>query len=405
MTNSLTWRNINMTKKVVLAGACRTAIGKMGGALSNTPAAELGAIVIKEALNRAGVKPEQVDEVLMGCVIQAAQGQNVARQASIKAGLPIEVPAVTLNVVCGSGLNCVNQAAAMIKAGQADIVVAGGMENMSMAPYAMTKARFGYRMNNATIVDTMVNDALTDAFNHYHMMITAENICDRWNLTREELDEFSANSQQKAEKAMAEHKFDDEIVPVPVKVKKEIVEFKVDEGPRPGTTAESLAKLRCCSGKEGGMVTAGNASGINDGAAAIVVMSEEKAKELGVTPMATWVQGALAGVEPEIMGIGPVAATRKVMERTGLTVDDMDLIEANEAFAAQSVAVAKELGFDMSKVNVNGGAVALGHPVGASGCRILVTLLHEMQKRDAKKGLATLCIGGGMGCATIVERD
>ena len=405
MTNSLTWRNINMTKKVVLAGACRTAIGKMGGALSNTPAAELGSIVIKEALNRAGVKPEQVDEVLMGCVIQAAQGQNVARQASIKAGLPIEVPAVTLNVVCGSGLNCVNQAAAMIMAGQADIVVAGGMENMSMAPYAMTKARFGYRMNNATIVDTMVNDALTDAFNHYHMMITAENICDCWNLTREELDEFSANSQQKAEKAMAEHKFDDEIVPVPVKVKKEIVEFKVDEGPRPGTTVETLAKLRCCSGKEGGMVTAGNASGINDGAAAIVVMSEEKAKELGVTPMATWVQGALAGVEPEIMGIGPVAATRKVMERTGLTVDDMDLIEANEAFAAQSVAVAKELGFDMSKVNVNGGAVALGHPVGASGCRILVTLLHEMQKRDAKKGLATLCIGGGMGCATIVERD
>lgn len=405
MTNSLTWRNINMTKKVVLAGACRTAIGKMGGALSNTPAAELGSIVIKEALNRAGVKPEQVDEVLMGCVIQAAQGQNVARQASIKAGLPIEVPAVTLNVVCGSGLNCVNQAAAMIMAGQADIVVAGGMENMSMAPYAMTKARFGYRMNNATIVDTMVNDALTDAFNHYHMMITAENICDRWNLTREELDEFSANSQQKAEKAMAEHKFDDEIVPVPVKVKKQIVEFKVDEGPRPGTTVETLSKLRCCSGKEGGMVTAGNASGINDGAAAIVVMSEEKAKELGVTPMATWVQGALAGVEPEIMGIGPVAATRKVMERTGLTVDDMDLIEANEAFAAQSVAVAKELGFDMSKVNVNGGAVALGHPVGASGCRILVTLLHEMQKRDAKKGLATLCIGGGMGCATIVERD
>ena len=394
-----------MTKKVVLAGACRTAIGKMGGALSNTPAAELGSIVIKESLNRAGVKPEQVDEVLMGCVIQAAQGQNVARQASIKAGLPIEVPAVTLNVVCGSGLNCVNQAAAMIMAGQADIVVAGGMENMSMAPYAMTKARFGYRMNNATIVDTMVNDALTDAFNHYHMMITAENICDRWNLTREELDEFSANSQQKAEKAMAEHKFDDEIVPVPVKVKKQIVEFKVDEGPRPGTTVETLAKLRCCSGKEGGMVTAGNASGINDGAAAIVVMSEEKAKELGVTPMATWVQGALAGVEPEIMGIGPVAATRKVMERTGLTVDDMDLIEANEAFAAQSVAVARELGFDMSKVNVNGGAVALGHPVGASGCRILVTLLHEMQKRDAKKGLATLCIGGGMGCATIVERD
>lgn len=394
-----------MSKKIVLAGACRTAIGKMGGALSNTPAADLGAIVIKEALNRAGVKPEQVDEVLMGCVIQAAQGQNVARQASIKAGLPIEVPAVTLNVVCGSGLNCVNQAAAMIKAGMADIVVAGGMENMSMAPYALTKARFGYRMNDAKIIDTMTNDALTDAFNHYHMMITAENICDKYGLTREELDEFAANSQQKTEKAQNEGKFDDEIVPVPVKVKKEIVEFKKDEGPRTGSTVETLSKLRCCSGKEGGLVTAGNASGINDGAAAIVVMSEEKAKELGVTPMATWVDGALAGVEPEIMGIGPVAATRKVMERTGLTVDDMDLIEANEAFAAQSVAVAKDLNFDMSKVNVNGGAIALGHPVGASGCRILVTLLHEMQKRDAKKGLATLCIGGGMGCATIVERD
>ena len=394
-----------MSKKIVLAGACRTAIGKMGGALSNTPAADLGAIVIKEALNRAGVKPEQVDEVLMGCVIQAAQGQNVARQASIKAGLPIEVPAVTLNVVCGSGLNCVNQAAAMIKAGQADIVVAGGMENMSMAPFALNKARFGYRMNNGVLVDTMINDALTDAFNHYHMMITAENICDQWGLTREELDAFSANSQQKCEKAQAEGKFDDEIVPVPVKVKKEIVEFKKDEGPRAGTTPETLAKLRCCSGKEGGLVTAGNASGINDGAAAIVVMSEEKAKELGVTPMATWVDGALAGVDPKIMGIGPVAATKKVMERSGLSVDDMDLIEANEAFAAQSVAVAKELNFNMDKVNVNGGAIALGHPVGASGCRILVTLLHEMQKRDAKKGLATLCIGGGMGCATIVERD
>ena len=390
-----------MAKKVVLAGACRTAIGKMGGALSNTPAAELGSIVIKEALNRAGVKPEQVDEVLMGCVIQAAQGQNVARQASIKAGLPIEVPAVTLNVVCGSGLKCVNEAATMILAGQADIVVAGGMENMSMAPYAMTKARFGYRMNNATIIDTMVNDALTDAFNHYHMMITAENVCEKYGLTREELDEFSANSQQKCENAIAEGKFDDEIVPVPVKVKKETVMFAKDEGPRPGTTAESLSKLKCCSGKEGGLVTAGNASGINDGAAAIVVMSEEKAKELGVKPMATWVAGALGGVEPEIMGVGPVASTRKVLERTGLTIDDMDLIEAN----FRSLATATDLKFDMSKVNVNGGAIALGHPVGASGCRILVTLLHEMQKRDAKRGLATLCIGGGMGCSTIVERD
>ena len=394
-----------MAKKVVLAGACRTAIGKMGGALSNTPAADLGAIVIKEALNRAGVKPELVDEVKMGCVIQAAQGQNVARQASIKAGLPIEVPAITINVVCGSGLKCVNDAATMILAGEADIVVAGGMENMSMAPYAMTKARFGYRMNNATIIDCMVNDALTDAFNHYHMMITAENVCDKYGITREELDAFSANSQQKCEAAMAAGKFNDEIVPVPVKVKKDIVDFVTDEGPRAGTTAESLANLKCCSGKEGGLVTAGNASGINDGAAAVVVMSEEKAKELGVTPMATWVAGALGGVEPEIMGVGPVASTKKVLAKTGLTIDDIDLIEANEAFAAQSIAVARDLNFDMSKVNVNGGAIALGHPVGASGCRILVTLLHEMARSGKNRGLATLCIGGGMGCSTIVERD
>ena len=391
-------------KKIVIASACRTAIGKFGGTLANVPAAELGSIVIKEALNRANVKPEQVDHVYMGCVIQAGLGQNVARQASLKAGLPVETPAVTVNVVCGSGLNCVNMAAQMIEAGDADIVVAGGMENMSMAPYAMTKARFGYRMNNATIIDTMVNDALTDAFNHYHMMITAENVCDKYGITREELDEFSANSQQKCEAAIAAGKFDDEIVPVPVKVKKEMVDFVKDEGPRPGTTAESLSKLRCCSGKEGGLVTAGNASGINDGAAAIVVMSEEKAKELGVTPMATWVAGALGGVEPEIMGVGPVASTKKVLAKTGLSIDDFDLIEANEAFAAQSIAVARDLKFDMSKVNVNGGAIALGHPVGASGCRILVTLLHEMQKRGSNRGLATLCIGGGMGCSTIVEK-
>ena len=395
-----------MGNKVVLAGACRTAIGKMGGALSTVPAAELGSIVIKEALNRAGVKPEQVDHVYMGCVIQAGLGQNVARQASIKAGLPVEVPAVTVNVVCGSGLNAVNMAAQMIKAGDADIVVAGGMENMSLAPYAMMNGRFGYRMNNGVLVDTMVNDALTDAFNNYHMMITAENVAEQWHLTREELDAFSAESQQKCEKAMKEGKFKDEIVPVEVKVKKNTVIVDTDEGPRPGTTAEGLAALKCCSGKkEGGVVTAGNASGINDGAAAVVVMSEEKAKELGVKPMATFVAGALGGVDPSIMGVGPVAATKKVMAKTGLTVDDMDLIEANEAFAAQSVAVAKELGFNKDKLNVNGGAIALGHPVGASGCRILVTLLHEMQKRDAKKGLATLCIGGGMGCATLVERD
>ena len=395
-----------MAKKVVLAGACRTAIGKMGGALSGTPAPVLGSIVIKEALKRAGVAADQVDHVYMGCVIQAGLGQNVARQASIKAGLPVETPAVTVNVVCGSGLNCVNMAAQMIQAGDADIVVAGRMENMSMAPYAMMNGRYGYRMNNGTLVDTMVNDALWDAFNQYHMMITAENIAEQWKLTREELDEFAVNSQQKCEKAMNEGRFDDEIVPVPVKVKKEVVDFVKDEGPRPGTTMEALTKLKCCSGKkEGGVVTAGNASGINDGAAAIVVMSEEKAKELGVKPMATFVAGALGGVDPSIMGIGPVAATKKVMAKTGLTVDDMDLIEANEAFAAQSVAVAKELGFNPEKLNVNGGAIALGHPVGASGCRILVTLLHEMVKRDAKKGLATLCIGGGMGCATIVERD
>ena len=394
-----------MSKKVVLAGACRTAIGKMGGALSNVPAAELGSIVIKEALNRAGVKPEDVDHVYMGCVIQAGLGQNVARQCALNAGLPIETPAVTINVVCGSGLNAVNMAAQMIQAGDADIVVAGGVENMSMAPYALPNARFGYRMNNGTVVDTMVNDALTDAFNKYHMMITAENVAEQWNLTREELDEFAANSQQKCEAAINSGRFKDEIVPVEVKVKKNTVVVDTDEGPRPGTTAESLSKLRCCSGKEGGVVTAGNASGINDGAAAIVVMSEEKAKELGVTPMATFVAGALAGVAPEIMGVGPVAATKKVMAKADYKIEDFDLIEANEAFATQSLAVAKDLGFDMSKVNVNGGAIALGHPVGASGCRILVTLLHEMQKRDAKKGLATLCIGGGMGCATIVERD
>ena len=394
-----------MAKKVVLAGACRTAIGKMGGALSSVPAVDLGSIVIKEALNRAGVPADQVDQVYMGCVIQAGLGQNVARQASIKAGLPIECPAVTVNVVCGSGLNAVNMAAQMIQAGDADIVVAGGMESMSRAPFALPNARFGYRMNNGVLVDTMIKDALWDAFNDYHMMITAENVAEQWGISREELDEFSANSQQKCEAAQAAGKFKDEIVPVEVKQKKQVVVVDTDEGPRAGTTAESLSKLRCCSGKADGLVTAGNASGINDGAAAVVVMSEEKAKELGVTPMASFVTGALAGVDPSIMGVGPVAASKKALAKANLTIDDIDLIEANEAFAAQSVAVARDLNFDMSKVNVNGGAIALGHPVGASGCRILVTLLHEMQKRDSKKGLATLCIGGGMGCATIVERD
>ena len=391
-------------KKIVLAGACRTAIGTMGGALSTVPAAELGSVVIKEALNRAGIPAEQVDHVYMGCVIQAGLGQNVARQASLKAGLPVTTPAVTVNVVCGSGLNCVNMAAQMIEAGDADIVVAGGMESMSLAPYAMMKGRYGYRMGNATLVDTMVNDALWDAFNNYHMGITAENVAEQWHLTREMLDEFSANSQQKCEKAMAEGKFKDEIVPVEVKGKKGSVIVDTDEGPRPGTTVETLARLKPAF-KKYGIVTAGNASGINDGAAAIVVMSEEKAKELGVKPMATWVGGALGGVDPSIMGVGPVAAVNKLMKKLDMKVADMDLIEANEAFAAQSLAVGHDLEFDPAKLNVNGGAIALGHPVGASGCRILVTLLHEMQRRDAKTGLATLCIGGGMGCATVVKRD
>ena len=393
-----------MAKKIVLAGACRTAIGSMGGALSGVGAADLGATVIKEALNRAGVAADQVDHVLMGCVIQAGLGQNVARQASLKAGLPIETPAVTINVVCGSGLNAVNMAANMIQAGEADIVVAGGTENMSVAPYLLRKGRYGYRLGNAELVDSMVNDALWDAFNNYHMGITAENICDQWGLTREQLDEFAAASQQKAVKAQEEGKFDAEIVPVVIKGKKGDIVVSKDEGPRAGTTAEGIAKLKPAFKKDG-MVTAANASSINDGAAAIVVMSEEKAKELGVTPMATWVAGALGGVDPSIMGIGPVASTRKVLAKTGMEIKDFDLIEANEAFAAQSLAVGRDLGFDTSKLNVNGGAIALGHPVGASGCRILVTLLHEMAKRDAKTGLATLCIGGGMGCSTIVKRD
>ena len=392
-------------KKIVLAGACRTAIGTMGGSLSTVPAAELGSVVIKEALARAGVPAEQVDHVYMGCVIQAGLGQNVARQASLKAGLPVTTPAVTVNVVCGSGLNCVNMAAQMIEAGDADIVVAGGMESMSLAPYAMMKGRYGYRMGNATLVDTMVNDALWDAFNNYHMGITAENVAEQWHLTREDLDAFAANSQQKCEKAMAEGKIKEEIVSVVVKCKKDSVIVNTDEGPRPGTTVETLARLKPAFKKDGGIVTAGNSSGINDGAAAIVVMSEEKAKELGVKPMATWVGGALGGVDPSIMGVGPVAAVNKLMKKLDMKVADMDLIEANEAFAAQSLAVGHDLGFDPEKLNVNGGAIALGHPVGASGCRILVTLLHEMQRRDAKTGLATLCIGGGMGCATVVKRD
>ena len=393
-----------MGRKVVLAGACRTAIGTMGGVLSTVPAADLGTVVVKEAMKRAGVKPEQIDEVYMGCVIQANQGQNVARQAAVRAGIPVEVPATTINVLCGSGLHCVNLAAKLIACGDADIIVAGGMENMSRAPYAVQNGRFGYRMGNAEMEDTLMKDALTDAFEGYHMGITAENICEQWGLTREQLDEFAAKSQQKCEAAMKAGKFKDEIVPVEIKTKKGTVIVDTDEGPRPGVTAEGISGLRPCFKKDG-MVTAANASGINDGAAAIIVMSEEKAKELGVTPLATWIGGELAGVDPSIMGIGPVASTRKVMAKTGMTIDQFDLIEANEAFAAQSVAVGHDLGFDQSKLNVNGGAIALGHPVGASGCRILVTLIHEMMKRDAKTGLATLCVGGGMGCSAIIKRD
>ncbi|MBQ6967816.1 MAG: acetyl-CoA C-acetyltransferase [Lachnospiraceae bacterium] len=395
-----------MARKVVLAGAVRTAIGVMGGALSTTSAAKLGEIAIKEALNRAGVKPEMVDEVYMGCVIQAGTGQNPARQSARNAGIPDEVPATTINVLCGSGMHSVNLAAKLIGMGDADIIVAGGMENMSMAPYLLPNGRYGYRMgsNAMSLQDAMIKDALTDAFYDYHMGMTAENICEEWKLTREELDEFAAISQQKAEKAIKDGKFKDEIVPVEVKKKKETILFDTDEGPRAGVTVESLSKLKPAFKKEGGLVTAGNASGINDAAAAMVVMSEDKAKELGVKPMATWIAGELAGCDPRIMGIGPVPATRKVMKKAGYEIGDFDLIEANEAFAAQSVAVQKELGFSKDILNVNGGAIALGHPVGCSGARILVTLLYEMEKRKVHKGLATLCVGGGMGCACIVEK-
>lgn len=391
-------------KDVVIVSACRTALGKFGGSLTDVPAAQLGAIVIKEAIERAGIKPEDVDEVLMGCVLQAGLGQSVARQAAIKAGVPIEVPAMTLNNVCGSGLKAVNLAAALIKAGEADVVVAGGMENMSAAPYALPKARWGMRMGDGKVIDTMVNDGLWEAFNNYHMGVTAENVAKEFGITREMQDEFAAASQQKCEAAQKAGKFEEEIVPVPVKVKKQVVDFKVDEFPRAGCTVESISGLKPAFIPDG-TVTAANASGINDGAAAVVVMSAEKAAELGLKPMAKIVSGASAGVEPKIMGIGPVAATKKALEKADMKLEQLDLIEANEAFAAQSCAVAKELGFDMSKVNVNGGAIALGHPVGASGCRILVSLLYEMKRREeAKLGLATLCVGGGMGVATIVEK-
>lgn len=390
-------------RDVVIVSAVRTALGSFGGSLKDIPAVDLGALVIKEALNKAGVASNEVDEVLMGNVVQAGLGQNVARQAAVKAGLPVEVPAMTINKVCGSGLRTVSLAAQLIKTGDVDVVVAGGMENMSQGPYLLKTARYGQRMGNGQMIDSMVNDALTDAFEGYHMGITAENIAERWNLTREMQDEFAAASQAKAEAAINAGRFKDEIVPVVIPQRKgEPIVFDQDEFPRFGTTAEKLAKLRPAFKKDG-TVTAGNASGINDGAAAVVIMSADKAKELGIKPIAKILSYGSKGVDPSIMGYGPFAATKKALENTGLSVNDMDLIEANEAFAAQSLAVAKDLEFDMNKVNVNGGAIALGHPVGASGTRILVTLLHEMQKRDAKRGLATLCIGGGMGTALVVE--
>lgn len=390
-------------REVVIASAVRTAIGKFGGSLLPLSAPELGAIVIKEALKRANVPGEKVDEVIFGNVLQAGLGQNPARQASIKAGLPIEVPAFTVNKVCGSGLKCVELAAQSILAGDNDIVVAGGMESMSNAPFVTSgKARWGLRMGDSKLVDVMIKDGLWDAFNNYHMGITSENVAEKFGVTREDQDEVSARSQQRAIAAIKSDAFKDEIVPVTIKTKKGETVFDTDEFPREGTTTEILAKLRPAF-KQGGTVTAGNASGLNDGAAALVIMSAEKAQELGIKPMAKILSYASAGVDPAIMGIGPIPASRKALSKAGLEVKDLDLIEANEAFAAQFVEVGRELNFDPDKVNVNGGAIALGHPIGASGARILVTLLYALKNRDKKLGLATLCIGGGMGTSAVVE--
>lgn len=393
-----------MTREVVLVGACRTPVASFGGALKDINVTDLGSIVMGEAIKRAGIKAEILDEVIFGCVLQAAQGQNVARQSAVKTGIPIEVTAMTINKVCGSGLRAVSLAAQIIKAGDADVILAGGMENMSAAPFALEKARYGYRMGNGALVDVMIKDGLWEAFNNYHMGITAENINEQYGITREEQDAFGLRSQERAINAIESGRFKDEIVPVVIKGKKGDQVFEVDEFPR-ATTAEKLAGLKPAFKKDGS-VTAGNASGINDGAAAVIVMSKEKADELGIKPMAKVLSYASGGVDPKVMGLGPIPASRKALQKAGLTIDDIDLIEANEAFAAQSIAVSRDLGFadKMDKVNVNGGAIAIGHPVGASGARILVTLLHEMQKRDAQKGLATLCIGGGMGTALIVEK-
>ncbi|MGB3260228.1 acetyl-CoA C-acetyltransferase [Paenisporosarcina sp.] len=392
------------TKEVVVVSAVRTAIGSFQGSLKDVPATKLGAIVIKEALAKAGLEPNQVSEVIMGNVLQAGLGQNPARQASIQAGLPETVPSMTINKVCGSGLKAVHLATQAIIAGDADIVVAGGMENMSQAPYLLKNAREGFRMGDQKVVDSMISDGLWCAFNDYHMGITAENLCDRYEITREQQDEFSARSQERAVQAIDAGKFKEEIVAVEIPQRKgDPIVFDTDEYPKRGTSAEKLGKLRPAFKKEGS-VTAGNASGINDGAAAVVVMSKEKADELGLTPLATIVANASAGVDPSVMGIGPVQAVKNVFEKSGLSMADIDLVEANEAFAAQSIAVDRELAFDHDKLNVNGGAIALGHPIGASGARIFVSLLHEMTKQDAKTGLATLCIGGGQGVATIVKR-
>ncbi|OUN22800.1 acetyl-CoA C-acetyltransferase [Flavonifractor sp. An82] len=417
-------------KEVYVVNCCRTAVGSFGGSLKDTPATDLGAVVVKEVLNRAGLKPEQVDELMFGCILTAAQGQNPARQVGVKAGLPYSVPAYTVGMVCGSGMKSVIEGARAIMAGDADVIVAGGTENMSAAPYALPAERWGARMGDKKVVDTMIKDGLWDAYNNYHMGTTAENIADVWGITREEMDAFAVSSQNKTEAAQAAGKFVDEIVPVMVKKKKEMVEFKVDEFPKAGVTMESVAKLRGAfpAGPEGvedeivhtfevtqvheadakkhvQRVTAANASGINDGAAAIVLASGEAVEKYGLKPMAKLIGWGQGGVDPKIMGVGPVPASRNAMAKAGVTIEDIDLVEANEAFAAQSIAVARELGFDMDKVNVNGGAISIGHPVGASGARIIVTLLHEMQKRpEAKKGLATLCIGGGMGVATVFEK-
>ncbi|WP_091659036.1 acetyl-CoA C-acetyltransferase [Alteribacillus iranensis] len=389
---------------IVLAGAVRTPIGTFRGAFNNVSAVDLGKAAISSALERAGIQPDQVDEVIMGNVLQAGLGQNPARQAALQAGLPEGVPSMTINKVCGSGLKAVHLATQAIKAGDAEIIVAGGMENMSQAPYLVKGARDGFGMGNQKLVDSMIDDGLTCAMENYHMGITAENLNEEYGITRDEQDAFAAASQEKAAQAQEKGLFEEEIIPIDVPQRKgDPVRVDQDEGIRSGTTAEKLGKLRPAFKKEGS-VTAGNASGINDGAAALIVMSERKAEELGITPLARIRMNANAAVQPRIMGIGPVSATQRALERAGLTVDDLDLIEANEAFAAQSLAVQRELKFPEDRLNVNGGAIALGHPIGASGARVLITLLYEMKRRNSKTGLATLCIGGGQGVATIVER-